>query len=67
MDHLLSRNEVAEWLGIPYHTLAAWASQGTGPRYFRVGKHARYRREDVQAWLEEQAVPVASREDGAPT
>ncbi len=52
----LSRREVAELLALPERTLAALAYKGTGPRYYRVGRHARYRPEDVERWLETRAV-----------
>ena len=55
MDHLLGPQEVADYLGVPIRTVYAWRHRGTGPRGFRVGRHVRYRREDVDAWLEEQA------------
>jgi hypothetical protein len=62
MERMLSRAEVGDRLGIPPATLAAWASAGSGPRYFRVGRHARYREVDVIAWLELQArVPGEGR------
>lgn len=55
MDPLLQPEEVAEFYAVPELTLTRWRAKGTGPRYFRVGRHVRYRREDVEAWLEEQA------------
>jgi predicted DNA-binding transcriptional regulator AlpA len=42
-------------LGIPERTLAQWAYKGTGPRYLKIGRHARYRRADVDTWLDAQA------------
>ncbi|ARR78994.1 hypothetical protein MOTT12_03330 [Mycobacterium intracellulare subsp. yongonense] len=30
-----------------------------GPRSFRVGRHVKYRREDVEAWLENQMATTA--------
>lgn len=54
MEKLLSRAEVAELLGVPVGTLHAWATTGRGPRFAKVGKHARYRRADVDAWVERQ-------------
>lgn len=51
---LLSRREVADRLGIPARTLDVWATRDKGPAYIRVGKHARYRWEDVERWLNEQ-------------
>ena len=51
---LASRSEVAAYLGLPVATLNRWGTEGAGPRYVRVGRHARYRWEDVEAWLEQQ-------------
>jgi predicted DNA-binding transcriptional regulator AlpA len=36
-------------------TIRYWRLRGRGPRGFRVGKQLRFRVEDVQEWLEEQA------------
>lgn len=54
MDKLLERDRVAEMLCVPASTLANWASEGKGPAFFKVGRHARYREADVLAWLEGQ-------------
>ncbi len=43
--------EVAEYLQVPLKTLYQWRYQGEGPRAYRVGRHLRYRWEDVEAWL----------------
>jgi len=53
---LISRSEAATYLGVPEKSLAAWAYQGRGPSYFRVGKYARYRLGDLDAWLEARRV-----------
>jgi excisionase family DNA binding protein len=50
-----SRSETAGYLNVPVRTVAQWAYQGTGPKFYRLGKHARYRPEDVEAWLEKHA------------
>ncbi|WP_072815755.1 helix-turn-helix transcriptional regulator [Rhodococcus zopfii] len=50
-----SRKEVAEYLGKAPQTLAIWAMNGTGPKYFKVNGTCRYRWSDVDAWLEAQA------------
>jgi excisionase family DNA binding protein len=42
-------------LGIAVHTLYRWRHKGDGPVGYRVGRHVRYRREAVEAWLEQQA------------
>jgi excisionase family DNA binding protein len=54
-NRLLSPKDVATYLGIPVQTMYAWRTKGGGPRGFRVGRHVRYRAEDVNAWLESRA------------
>lgn len=51
---LASRVEVAEYLGVPVGTLTRWAYRQIGPPYKIVGRHARYRWDDVDRWLEAQ-------------
>ena len=53
--------EVADYLGVPLATLYAWRSRGTAPRAIRVGKHLRFRPEDVEAWLEQHAADESRR------
>lgn len=53
-DQLLSVKDVATYLAVPTATIFRWNSRGTGPRRMRVGKHVRYRRVDVDAWLDKQ-------------
>jgi excisionase family DNA binding protein len=53
-DKLMSLTDVSEMLGIPVHTLYRWR-EGHGPAGYRVGRHVRYRREAVEAWLEQRA------------
>lgn len=51
---LWNARELADYLGLAYSTVEFWRNKGRGPRYFRVGKYVRYRKSDVDAWLEEQ-------------
>src|SRR5574337_552012 len=46
--------EVAEYLRVPVKSLYAWRYTRQGPPAARVGKYLRYRRTDVNAWLEER-------------
>lgn len=56
-DRLASRAEVAAYLGVATKTLSKWATNGTGPRYTRLGGgEVRYRWTDVEAWLATQKV-----------
>jgi excisionase family DNA binding protein len=52
---VMTVDQVAEYLQIPKQTLYSWNSTGRGPRALKVGRHCRYRRCDVDAWLEAQA------------
>ena len=48
---LATPTEIAVYLQVPVRTLYAWRYQRKGPRAHRVGRHLRYRWEDVEAWL----------------
>lgn len=51
VDPLLTVEDLAAYLDVPVATLYAWRCRGQGPVGFRVGKHLRYRRSDVEAWI----------------
>lgn len=51
---LATRKDVANYLGVPVNTLVQWAHRGSGPKYVRVGRYARYDWRDVERWLSEQ-------------
>ena len=53
-ERLWTVEEVATFLRIPVSTLYRWRSQRTGPKGRRIGKHLRYRPEDVHAWVAKQ-------------
>lgn len=50
-----SPQEVADYLGVPLHTVYSWQARGTGPKFYKVGKHVRYRMSDVDAWMNMRA------------
>lgn len=52
MIRLLTTAELSEWLQIPVATLHRWRYEHKGPPASKVGRHLRYREEDVLAWLE---------------
>lgn len=54
LPDLSDPSELAAYLVVPERTLAKWRSLGTGPKFIRMGRHVRYRRADVEAWLEDQ-------------
>jgi excisionase family DNA binding protein len=48
---LLTPGQVAEELKVPIATLYQWRSRGGGPPALRIGRHLRYRSEDIDGWL----------------
>jgi excisionase family DNA binding protein len=55
-DRLLHAIGVNLPLGVPRATLANWRPAGKGPPFVKVGRHVRYRRADVDRWVEGQVV-----------
>jgi excisionase family DNA binding protein len=51
---LLSPTELATWLSVPVSTIYNWRYMRSGPPGFKVGRHVRYRRCEVEAWLDKQ-------------
>jgi len=49
---LLSPEDLAAYLAVPLATVYRWRYRGEGPTGYRVGRHVRYKLEDVEAWLE---------------
>lgn len=56
-DPLLTADQVALWLSKPKATLYAWRTRGLGPRGIKVGGDLRYRRSDIEAYIEQNADP----------
>ncbi|MBQ6643511.1 MAG: helix-turn-helix domain-containing protein [Saccharopolyspora sp.] len=54
MQKLWGPQDVANFFGIPVSTVYQWRTRGTGPIGKRVGKHVRYRSEDVESWFDAQ-------------
>ena len=50
---LLTVQQLAELFQVPIATIYRWRSQGVGPRGMRIGRHVRYHRSDVEAFLAE--------------
>lgn len=65
MDQLMSPAQLAEYLAVPVTSLYQWRVHGVGPRGIRVGRHVRYRRSDVEAWLNAQAEQTVMVQPGS--
>lgn len=51
MAELIGIAELAKELGVPPKTIYGWRTRGVGPRGIKIGKHVRFKRADVDAWL----------------
>ncbi len=52
-DDLLTEAEAAERMRVALVTLRRWRKQGTAPPSRRIGRQYRYRRGDVERWIEQ--------------
>jgi len=53
-EHAFPPKKAARYLGISNDTLRLWRSQRKGPPFFKAGeKLIRYRKADLDAWIEE--------------
>lgn len=52
LQSLLTPDEAAKILEVRPSTLARWRWAGRGPRYAKYGKVIRYRREDIDAFIQ---------------
>ncbi|WP_082949694.1 helix-turn-helix domain-containing protein [Mycobacterium sp. ACS4331] len=53
-QQLMTLTDLCKELGISESTAYYWRQVGKGPKGARIGKALRYRRSDVEAWLDEQ-------------
>jgi excisionase family DNA binding protein len=54
IGRLLTIEQLSGYLQVPIQTIYAWRHDGVGPRALKAGRALRYRRSDVDAWLENQ-------------
>lgn len=45
--------DVSAFTKVSLPSLARYRADGTGPKFLRIGRSVRYRREDVLAWLDQ--------------
>ncbi len=68
-DHtaeLLTISEAALPLRAPVATLRYWRHLGTGPRSFRLGRRALYRRDDLYTWIDARRDQSTAERNPAP-
>ena len=54
---LMTPLDLSEYLDVPLGTLANWRYQGRGPAFVHVGRHVRYRADDVMRWIDDRVTP----------
>lgn len=64
LEPALSIHELAVQLGVKVQALYDLRCQGRGPTGFRVGRHLRFRRSEVEAWLARLEAEDAERHPG---
>lgn len=52
-EEILTIDEVAAWVRLPRQTLYSMRARGLGPPAAKLGKHLRYRRSDVERWIQD--------------
>lgn len=61
---LLSETPAADYLDASPLTLRDWRKRGRGPAFVKIGRNVRYRREDLDAYIEARRVdPGATPEE----
>jgi len=58
-EELLTPEQLSDEAQVPVSTVYRWNYTRTGPTPLKLGKHVRYRRSDVNAWLEQKAADGA--------
>lgn len=56
---LLKPEDAAAALSVTAATLANWRLRRSGPAFVRINRTVRYRREDLDAWIEAHRVKTA--------
>lgn len=51
-DQWLTTREAARYLRRVPSTLEDWRKKGIGPRFYQQGRRVRYRRSDLDGWME---------------
>lgn len=59
-DPLLTTEDLAEYVKVPVATVYQWNYRKTGPAPIRVGRHLRFRKSAVDAWLTANTATTAA-------
>ena len=56
-EEWMSPKEICHELQIPEQTFYQWRVKGIGPHAYRIGRHLRITRSDLDAWLAQRSDP----------
>ena len=59
-ERWVSIGDLADELNVPVTTVYQWRSRGHGPRGAKFGRHVRFRRSDIDAWITQRLDPTES-------
>jgi excisionase family DNA binding protein len=63
---IVDETDAARYLKVSKSGLRKWRALGEGPKFYRCGRLIRYRRSDLDAWLESRCqIQANSAERGA--
>lgn len=62
---VLTTPEAAAYLGLQPATLEQWRWSGKGPRFCKIGRCCRYRKEDLDAFMEARAFTSTTESQAA--
>ena len=57
----LTREQAAQYLNFKKTTLDAWATRGGGPAFVKFGRAVRYRKQDLDTYVEKNLVTSTSQ------
>ena len=63
-DEAMDIRAAANYIGCSAAGLRSWRSHGRGPRYYRAGRLVRYRKSDLDKWIEKQSCEPLQGKDG---
>lgn len=56
---LMDENETSKMLKVSIQTLRNWRAKEKGPAYYRIGRSIRYKKKDVEAYLERRFIQTS--------
>lgn len=62
-EKYLTIDDLCELLTVSRKTVASWRYRGLGPASFKAGKHVRYKRSDIDAWMEQNKCTPKNQEN----